>query len=74
MADEPMVRVPKKARENIFLARGIQCCSICSLTSISKLLLLLLYEGVEVLHDYSYCQIMLRVNNFVYKPEAVRNY
>jgi hypothetical protein len=33
-----------------------------------------MYEGVQTVCDYHYYQIMLRVNNFVYKPEAVKRY
>jgi hypothetical protein len=31
-------------------------------------------EGVEIVYDYHRCQMMLQVNYFLYKPEAVGSY
>jgi hypothetical protein len=33
-----------------------------------------IYEGVETVRDYHYYQKMMRVTNFLYKPEAVGSY
>jgi hypothetical protein len=31
-------------------------------------------EAVGIVYDHHYYQIMLQVNNFLYKPEIVRSY
>jgi hypothetical protein len=33
-----------------------------------------LYEGVEIVYDYHYYQMTMRMNNFLYMPNAVKSY
>jgi hypothetical protein len=36
------------------------------------MLYIYIYEGVEIVYDYHYCQRILRVNVFLYESEVVR--
>jgi hypothetical protein len=57
--------VPKVASKKILFARGIHCCP--NFFSLS----LTIHEGVEVVYDYHYYQMMPRLNNF-YTSQKLR--
>jgi hypothetical protein len=65
-----MARVPEVIFEKIFLARGIHCYPVSSRSVLLyyeeyMYIQYILYtcEGVDVVCDYHYYQLMLRVNN-----------
>jgi hypothetical protein len=67
-----MARMPKVAREKIFLVRGFHFCPNF-FTPPAFLYYEEYNEGVDIVYDYHYCQLILRVNISLYKPKAVRS-
>jgi hypothetical protein len=63
---EPMARVPKVARKKMFLARGIHCCATFFFANLAIHYYEYIYEGVEIVYDYHYYQVMLQVSSLIY--------
>jgi hypothetical protein len=60
-ADEPMARMPKVARNKILLTRGIHCCPnfFRPISLYYEVYMYYIYDGVEIVYDYHYYQMML---------------
>jgi hypothetical protein len=73
-----MARVPKVGRKKIFLARGIfwypNLFRQALLYNEEHKKYVYTSAGVEIGNYKHYNQLMLRVYNLLYKPEAVRSY